>query len=400
MIKYYYEALDSSGQTLHGNLLAESPHEAKEQLRAQQLILVALKQPSSSRWKSFSWTRYQQKDLSLVTRQLATLLAAGIPLEEALQGVSEQSDKPALSTLLNQVRSKVVEGYGLAQALEEHPRFFPELYRTTIAAGEQSGHLDAILENLADYIERQQAIRQKIQHAMIYPLIMMLVSFSIITFLLTYIVPSMIQVFSDTGQSLPLSTQMLIALSNFLQHHGLIIAGLLGLISFSGYRMIQIPKYRYKWHTYLLKIPFLSSMIRTMNNARYIHTFAMLFSSGVNVLDTMKISSQLIQNLNMRRTFQEATFLVREGQDISFALKQTRLIDPMALHLISSGEKSGALAPMMKRAASQLELSMNQWIDTSLSLLEPFMIIFMGGIVMFIVLATLLPIFSMEQLVG
>jgi general secretion pathway protein F len=396
---YYYEAIHPNGKRLKGTLKADSELNAKEQLRAQGYIPTELREYHPRSFFSFQIQRFTTQDLALLTRQLATLLAAGIPIEEALHGVSEQTEKRKVKEMLNGVRNKVLEGYSLAQALQEYPLFFPELYRSTVGAGEQTGRLDSILENLADYTEKQQTMKQKVKQALIYPVIMMLVSASIITFLLTYIVPSMIHVFTDTGQTLPLSTIILIKISHVIQSYGLFILALL-IASFLGFKtLIKNPKRKLRFHQFLLKLPLITYLIRTVNMARYIHTFSILFASGVNVLETMRISAHLIQNLEIRQAFQNATLQVREGRDISAALKDTGYIEPMALHLISSGEKSGELASMMKRAANHLDQQVSRLIDTALTLLEPFMIIVMGSVVMFIVLATLLPIFSMEQLV-
>lgn len=400
MINFWHESIHSSGKTIKGFLKADSLLAAREQLRAQGYIPITLREQPPRRFFSLSFQRINTQDLSLITRQLATLLAAGIPIAEALQGVSEQTEKTKLRHILEGVRNKVLEGYSLTQAMQDYPSFFPELYRTTIGAGEQTGRLDNILENLAEYIERQQTIKQKVQHALIYPSVMLIVSGSIITFLLTYIVPSMIQVFSESGQTLPLSTRVLIQISHFLQVYGLFIIAFILVLLVSLRQRLKQPQKKRRFHQLLLKLPGIAYLVRSVNIARYIHTFSILFSSGVNVLDTMRIASHLIQNLEMRDVFQEATFQVREGRDISAALKDTHFIPPMTLHLISSGEKSGELASMMKRAALHLEQEIERLIDTGLTLLEPFMIIVMGGVVMFIVLATLLPIFSMEQLVG
>jgi general secretion pathway protein F len=397
---FYYEAIHSNGKTVKGYVKADSLQGAREQLRAKGFIPIELRERNNKSFFSFQLQRVTKQDLSLVTRQLATLLAAGIPIEEAIHGVSEQTDKTKVRHILEGVRNKILEGYSLAQALNDYPAFFPDLYRTTVNAGEQTGRLDSILENLADYIEKQQLTKQKVQQALIYPIIMMIVSGSIITFLLTYIVPSMIQVFSDTGQTLPLSTIVLIGISHFLQTYGIYLLILIIMMVVVFRRLLKKPKNKLRFDKFLLKVPMIAYIIRSVNVARYIHTFSILFAAGVNVLETMRISAHLIQNLEMREAFQEATFKVREGRDISSALKDTQFMPPMALHLISSGEKSGELASMMKRSAQHLDQEMTRLIDTGMTLLEPFMIIVMGGVVMFIVLATLLPIFSMEQMVG
>ena len=283
--------------------------------------------------------------------------------------------------------------------MAQYPSAFPELYRATVGSGEQTGRLDLVLEKLADYTENQQQTRQKIQQALIYPLIMILVSTGIISFLLTFVVPKIIEVFTSSGQTLPAMTEVLISMSQFVKNYGLytLIAIVILLVAFK--RSLHNIKVKMLWHRLLLKIPIVAYLLRTVNVARYIHTFGILFAAGVSVLETMRVSASLITNLVMREAFDTATLRVREGGGINEALKETKFISPMAIHLIASGEKSGQLSGMMERAASHLDNEVKRLIDTSLTLLEPLVILIMGAVVLFIVLATLLPIFSMEQLV-
>ena len=339
------------------------------------------------------------QDLSLFTRQLSTLLAAGIPVEEALRGVSEQTENDKVRQLIIGVRSKVMEGYALAQAMAEYPYVFPELYRATVAAGEQTGRLDLVLDKLADYTENQQQIRQKIQQALIYPLLMVVVSTLIISFLLVFVVPKIIDVFTSSGQALPVMTNALIVISGFIKSYGVYTLVFLALLFTAFKRSLSNPKVRLRWHQLLLRLPIVSYLVRSINVARYIHTFGILFAAGVNVLETMQVSAGLVSNLVMRNAFDVAAVRVREGTAISKALKESGFIQPMAAHLIASGEKSGQLSSMMEKAAQHLDNEVRRLIDTALTLLEPLVILFMGAVVLFIVLATLLPIFSMEQLV-
>lgn len=395
---YQYQALKKSGNTCKGVIEADSERHARQLLREQGLIptvISTLKKSTLSRQNE----KISAQDLSLFTRQVATLLAAGIPVEESLRGVSEQTDKDKIRQLIIGVRSKVMEGYSLAHAMGEYPYVFPELYRATVAAGEQTGRLDLVLEKLADYTENQQQIKQKIQQALIYPALMIIVSTAIIAFLLTFVVPKIIDVFTSSGQSLPAMTSVLISISGFVKSYGIytLIFVVLLLIAFK--RSLANPRVRMAWHRILLKLPIVAYLVRTINVARYIHTFGILFAAGVNVLDTMQVSAGLVSNLVMRNAFDIAAVRVREGTGISVALKETGFIGPMAIHLIASGEKSGQLSSMMERAAKHLDNEVSRLIDTALTLLEPLVILMMGAVVLFIVLATLLPIFSMEQLV-
>ena len=395
---YQYQAIKKSGTSCKGVIEADSERHARQLLREQNIIpieLNALKKTTHSLRKN----KLSAQDITLLTRQLATLLSAGIPLEESLRGVSEQAEKDAVRQVTIGLRSKVMEGFSLAQALSEYPFAFPGLYRATVAAGEQTGRLDMVLEKLADYTENQQKIRQKIQQALIYPSLMIIVSLTIIAFLLTFVVPKIIDVFTNSGQSLPIMTNLLIALSDFIKAYGLYLSIVIMMAIIAFKKSISYPKIRLLWHRMILKTPVFSYLTRSINVARYIHTFGILFSAGVNVLETMRVSSSLIRNEAMRQAFDIAAERVREGTAIHRALKDTKYISAMAAHLIASGEKSGQLATMMDRAALHLDNEVKRLIDTALTLLEPLIILWMGGVVLFIVLATLLPIFSMEQLV-
>jgi general secretion pathway protein F len=395
---YQYQALKKSGNACNGVIAADSERQARQLLREQGLFptqIHALRKNHLSKHKN----KLSAEELSLFTRQLATLLAAGIPVEESLRGVSEQSEKDKVRQLVIGVRSKIMEGYGLAQAMGEYPLAFPELYRATIAAGEQTGRLDTVLEKLADYTESQQQTRQKIQQALIYPTLMIAISTAIISFLLAFVVPKIIEVFTSSGQTLPAMTIVLINVSGFIKSYGLYLVLLFILVTAGFRRSLLNPTIRIRWHRAILKLPVIAYLVKSINVARYTHTFSILFSAGVNVLETMRVSASLVSNLVMRNAFDTAMIKVREGTAIHQALKDTLFLGPMATHLIASGEKSGQLAIMMERAAKHLDNEVRRMIDTALTLLEPMVILFMGAVVLFIVLATLLPIFSMEQLV-
>lgn len=395
---YQYQALKKTGSSCKGVLEADSERHARQLLRDQGLIptQVTLQSKSGSAKRK---NKLSAQDLSLFTRQLATLLAAGITVEESLQGVSEQTEKDKVRQLIIGVRAKVVEGYGLAQSMGEYPYAFPELYRATVGAGEQTGRLDTVLEKLADYTENQQATRQKVHQALIYPILMIIVSSAIIAFLLAFVVPKIIEVFATSGQSLPFLTGVLITISSFIKSYGLYVLGLLVLGYVAFIRSLNYLPFKKRWHQFMLKIPIIGYLVRSVNIARYIHTFSILFAAGVNVLETMRVSASVVTNIVMRDALNIAATRVREGGGISLSLKETGLFSAMAIHLIASGEKSGQLSSMMERAASHMDNEVQRIVDTALTLFEPLIILMMGGVVLFIVLATLLPIFSMEQLV-
>lgn len=396
---YQYQALKQNGSNTKGVIEADSERQARQLLRDKGLVPIQIQTLAQQKIANTK-SKVSSADLALLTRQLATLIAAGIPLEESLRGVSEQTEKDKVREVIIGIRAKVLEGYGLAQAMENYPNAFPELYRATVGSGEQTGRLDLVLEKLADYTENQQQTKQKIQQALIYPLLMVLVSVTIISFLLTFVVPKIIEVFTSSGQTLPPMTMVLISMSHFIKTYGIytIILIVLAILGFR--RSLRNPRVKLAWHKMILRLPIISYLTKTTNVARYVHTFGILFAAGVSVLETMRVSASLVTNNVMKQALDAATIKVREGGGISQSLKESGFINPMAVHIIASGEKSGQLSTMMERAAISLDNDVKRLIDTALTLLEPMVILFMGAVVLFIVLATLLPIFSMEQLVA
>jgi general secretion pathway protein F len=304
-----------------------------------------------------------------------------------------------MKQLITSIHQKVLEGYSLAQSLRQFPEVFSNLYCSTIYAGEQSGQLDKVLDQLANYIEQQHFAKQKIQQALIYPLLMIGISMLIVFFLMTKVVPQILSIFDDNQQQLPLMTKILLEGSNVFVLITPYLLIFFLLIGYFAYQKRQDLEWKRKWHKTLLKIKFYPQFIKITAIPRYLHTLRILLISGVNVLESMNVGSQLINNLIVRDEFEKATQQVKEGMAISQALSNTKWLSTMTLHLIQSGEKSGQIAMMMERAANQIDMERQQWIDTGLKLLEPIIIIVMGGFVLFIVLAILLPIFQMQQLV-
>lgn len=405
MTAFQYQAIDHKGSKQKGVIEADSAKQARQLLREKQLTPLTLSETQqkivSLKDRIFGRTQLHIKELTLITRQLATLLSAGLPIEEVLAAVAEQTEKQRTKGLILAVRSKVVEGHALATALSEHPHAFSHLYCATVAAGEKSGHLELVLQRLADYIEQQLAMRQKILQALIYPSIMIIVALGILGFLLEYVVPKMIAVYSNIGQTLPEMTQFLINISQFSQQFGLAILLLFsaGMIIFRYYQK-KSPTLREKTHRFLLRLPILGNAIKVANTARFSRTFAILSSAGVPILEAMDTASALMTNIPMKKAIKEATLHVREGANIHLALKQTRYFPPMSIHLIASGESSGQLENMLERAAKNQDGDISRLIETSLALFEPAIILVMGAMVLFIVLAVLLPIFQLDQFTG
>lgn len=399
MQAFSYQAIDKTGKTNKGIIESDSVKAVRQQLRDKGLIPVEVHPLQNKKTTHHQKDKLKVRDLSLMTRQLATLIAANLPIEQALLGVSEQSEKKQTKSILLAIRSRVLEGHSLAYAMKQFPYAFPELYCATIDAGEQTGKLDVVLNRLADYTEQQHAMKVKVQQALVYPAVMTVISIAIISFLLTFVVPKIIGVFNSTGQSLPQLTQTLISISNFLQNHGLIALIIICLLIFSFKQALKQPMLKMRWHLLLLKIPLISYLIRSINTSRFSHTLAILSSGGVPILKSMSVATELITNLPIHKAVSKAVQQVKEGTSLSGALKQTSFFSPMAIHLIASGENSGQLDVMLEHAAKTQDSDVGRIIETALTLFEPFIILFMGAIVLFIVLATLLPIFSMDQLV-
>ncbi len=339
-------------------------------------------------------------DLALVTRQLATLLAAGTPLEEALHAVAQQTTRSSVARILLGVRAKVMEGYSLADSLAQFPAAFPSLYRASVAAGEHAGQLDAVLERLADYTENAQNMQQKVTTALIYPILLTVISIAIVAGLLGYVVPQVVKVFDTMGQELPLLTRTLIAVSDAVKTFGPVVLVLLAVAAVVFARLYRREGFRRRVDRALLRVPLLGTLIRGRHTAAFARTLSILAASGVPILTALRNAADVVGNLPMREAILETAERVREGAAISASLQRTGLFPPMTLHLIASGEGTGRLEQMLARAAEQQERETATLIGTTLSLFEPALILFMGAVVLVIVLAILLPIFQLNQLVG
>lgn len=406
MPAFNYTALENNGKEKQGVLEGDTARQIRQQLRLQGLIpieVVQVKEKSKRTSNSFSFTslryRISVADLALLTRQLATMLSAAIPLEEAILSVADQSEKNHIRGMMMAVRARILEGFSLAQAMQDFPKVFSKLYRATIAAGEKTGRLDLVLERLADFSERQHEVRQKILQALIYPAIIIASSISIVVFLLSYVVPKMIAVFQNSGQVLPDATIALIAISSFIQNYGIYVLIMLIIAAIIWWQLLKKPEIRYAWHNVILKLPLFGRTSRLINTSRFAHTLAILTAAGVEVIDAMNTATETVNNLVIQRSLQNAVRQVREGVMIFRALKETKFFPAMSIHLIASGENSGKLDQMLQRAAMNQERDVERRINILLTLFEPIIILIMGSIVLFIVLAILLPIFNLDQLV-
>lgn len=403
MAAFEFKALDQKGRQQKGVMEADSARQIRQQLRDKGWVPLSVEMTVEKKSSSgFFQSRrsISVKDLALLTRQVATLIQAGIAVEETLSAVASQSEKPAIRSMMLAVRAKVLEGYTLADSLGEFPGAFPHLYRSTVAAGEHAGHLDLVLNRLADYTESRQQARQKIQLAAIYPVILSVVAISIVVFLLTYVVPDIIEVFINNGQELPPLTQALLACSDFLADWGGLIIALL-FVLFVGFRfMLRQDGFRMAYHKKLLQMPFIKRMSRGTNTSQFASTLSILNSSGVPLVDAMRISSEVLGNDCMKAALMSSAQMVSEGASLYKSLEQTGYFPPMMIHMIASGESSGELDQMLERTANHQESELQGLIETIVGLFEPLMLLFMGGVVLIIVLAIMLPILNMSNLVG
>ncbi len=400
---FEYTAIDNRGRERKGVLEGDTPRQVRQQLREQGLTPLVISEAAAREVAAPNRLSLRRgisaTDLALITRQLATLLRSALPVEEALLAVSQQSEKPHLKNMLLAVRARVMEGHTLAYGLGQFPHVFPEIFRATVAAGEHSGHLDGVLERLADYAENRQQLRQKMMLAMIYPTILTVVAILVVTGLMAYVVPRVTQVYSHTGQSLPFLTRALIAISHFVHAEGIWLLIALVILFFIGRRSLKKPHTRRRWDHYKLRLPLLGLLVRGINTAQFTRTLSILAGSGVPVLEAMRISAEVVANVPMREAVEEAAMRVREGASISQSLAKSGLFPPMAVHLIASGETSGELDAMLDRAAVSQERELETLTGTLLGVMEPLLILVMGVIVLLIVLGILLPIFNLDQLV-
>ena len=406
MPAFEYKALNTKGQEETGILEADTPRQVRQVLREGSLTPLSVEQveKSDSNGEDNLKTRragnIKAADLALVTRQLATLVSSGSPLEEALGMTAKQSERRTVRHVMSAVRSRVLEGHSLASGLKTFPSVFTNMYAATIAAGEQSGHLGAVLDRLADYTESRQEIQQKMSSALIYPVILIVVSIAIVAGLLVFIVPKIVRVFESMNKEVPPLTQVMINISDFLSAYGLYLVVGLIIGFFLLKQLLKIPSWKFRWHKLMLKIPLVKKLVRSANTGRFARTLSILASSGVPILDAMAISSKVVENLPMRRAVEDAALKVREGTPIYKALEQSGYFPPMTVYLIASGEKSGKLDDMLERSAVQQEREADTLVAAMLSLFEPILILVMGIVVLLIVMSIMLPILNLNQLGG
>ena len=403
MAAFEYIALNERGREQKGVLEADSSRHVRQILRDRGLAPLSVETSSEKRTskQSFNWFRpsLSVSERALITRQLATLIAAGLPVEEGLLAVSRQTENTRTQKMLAAVRSQVMEGYSLANSFAEYPNAFPISYRATVAAGESAGHLDLVMDRLADFTESQQVSRAKIQQAAIYPIVLFTLTLAILAGLLGYVVPDIVEVFSDTGQELPFLTTMIIAISDFVVDYGLYVLVLIVLLTVLLRRLLKVPGIRLAWDRRLLHLPVIARLSRGINASQFSSTLSILSSSGVPLIDAMSITGEVLSNTWLKQAVSRASVNVSEGSTLNAALEKSGYFPPMMLHMIASGESSGELDEMLKKVAAYMQQDVELLTGILLSLFGPLMLLIVGCTVFIIVMAILLPIINLNQLI-
>lgn len=404
MPAFEYRYLDTKGKVRKGVLEADSARLIRQQLRDKGMVALDVVESSGkgetqSLMPSLSARgRLKGAEQALITRQLATLIRSGMPVEQALSAVARQAGKERVERIILSVRAKVLEGHSLANALTEFPKAFSEMYRATVAAGESSGHLEQVLEQLAEYLETRNDTGRSVTQALIYPIFIIVFSILVISFLMSFVVPKMVAVFEGRNQALPMLTEVMIAISHFFRDWIWLVLLILVVALVSFMRALREPAFRLRFHRWLITVPFMGVLLRAGESARLASTLGILGRSGVPLVEALAISEQVIGNLEIRQALRHAATRVREGGSLSKALEKSGYFPPMLVQMIASGEASGDLDQMLTRAADYQERDLNNTVSTLVGLLGPIMLLFMAGIVVLVVLSVVLPMLDMNAI--
>ena len=398
MPSFDYAALDRAGRTVAGVIEADAADSARAQLERRRLVPLQVEPAASRRPGTARPARIRAGELSLVTRQLASLVAS-MTLEEALHTVGSQAARRSVREVMLAVHAEVVEGFRLSEAMGKQPRSFPALYRAMVAAGEGTGALPAILERLADLLEREQQVRSQLFTTLAYPAALALTAVGVVLALMTFVVPRVVEQFDSMGRELPWLTRFVVGLSGFLGTWGLPLLALLVVAAIAAARLLREPTARLRFDTTVLRLPLLGRLLREVHAARMARTLAIMLESGLPVMEGLAITARTVGNRRLRLATESMTVAIREGGSLSAAMRRAGVFPPTLLYMAASGEDSGRLAPMLERAADYLEREFNTFTRAAMSLLEPAIIVVLGGVVAVIVLSILLPILQFNTLV-
>jgi general secretion pathway protein F len=398
MPAFRYEAVDGAGRPRRGLVEAATARAVRDLLRGDGLFPTAV-EPATASAAGADGTRLAAATLALVTRQLATLVASGMPLDQSLAAVAEQADHPAAVRLLAAIREQVAAGEAFAGALSRFPRTFSPLYRGLAAVGAESGQLGSVLSRLADYLEARQVLRQKFAAALIYPALVTFVALAVIGALLLYVVPQIVAVYQQSRQTLPWLTRALIASSAFVRTTGWYWLGLFAVVGVTAAWLLRRPRWRERAQALLLRIPVIGTVLSGLDTARFASTLSILTGSGAPLLRALETAAGVIWAAPIRRAAHAAAAHVREGVSLARALASQRVFPALLVHLVANGEQSGQLPAMLERAAREQDADVERRLTWLAALVQPVLIIVMGGIVLVLVLAVMLPIVSMNQLI-
>ncbi|WP_150137169.1 type II secretion system inner membrane protein GspF [Candidatus Enterovibrio altilux] len=406
MVAFEYKALNTKGRTVKGVIEADTARLARQMLREKTLVPVDIiqtreREQQHQRTQSVRFQRViSTNELALITRQLATLVHAAMPLEECIKAVAEQTDKQRLKNVLMSVRARIIEGYTLSDSLSDYPQVFDQLFRAMVTAGEQSGHLGPVLTHLADFVENRQQVKSKLIQSMVYPIVLTVAAVTIVAFLLATVVPDIVGQFLRTGSELPVITQVLLNTSHFITSWGLLVlAAFIGLIVLTQ-ALLKNEQHKLDWDHRMLSIPVIGRVTRGLNISRFARTLSICTSSAIPLLDGMKVATNVMTNTWMQIKVLEASDRVRQGSSLRVSLEKSQLFPPMILHMIASGERSGELEQMLTRAADNQDRDFEAQVNIALGIFGPLLIICMAGIVLFIVVATLMPIIQLNNIIS
>ncbi len=404
MAEFDYIAIDPAGRERKGAIKAETVEDARAKLDSRKLFIVRIEAGAVEKARrraglSFRAPRLSPKELTLFTRQLSTLIQVS-PLEEALRTIGRQSEQVHVQAIVGKVHSGVLEGRRLADALGAEPRSFPPLYRAMVSAGESSGSLPTIMERLSDLMERQAVIRSKVLTAIAYPSVLAAFAVCVVAALMIFVVPKVVEQFDTVGQQLPLLTRMVMGISAFLASYWWLLAIMLGLAGFGLWRALKVESFRYRFDAMLLRLPLLGRLIRDLHAARMARTLSTMVASRLPLMEGLSLTTQTVHNRVLRQASEEIVEAIRGGGSLSAALRRAGVFPPLLVYLTASGESAGRLETMLERAADYLEREFDSFTSAALAMLEPVIIIAMGGIVAVIILSILLPILQLQSLTG